>query len=477
MPLLNSSLECLPRFSTPRTDRATFGGNVAEVAAALGTPLMPWQQHVVDVALEVDGDGRFVYDQVVLTVPRQAGKTTLILALMTWRALGCVERQHITYAAQSGVAARDKLLDEYWPVLQASALGELFTVRKTSGHEAFMAKTGSRLTITAATEKAGHGGSLDFPVIDEAFAYTDARLEQALLPAMRARRRFLPGPQLWVVSTAGNAGSTYLRGKVDAGRQSVADMSLSGTAYFEWSADIDDDPADPATWWSCIPSLGHTVDEAAIRAEFETYTDINEWRRAGLNQWVSGAADPVFPAEVWADLGDVDSQISGEMVFGLDIPRDRSEAVIACAGVRADGLYHVEVVDQRNGAKWVIERVKELQAKWGGQLVLDSGSSAGSLIPDLEAAGVNLHLMSTRDVARACGLFRDCVMDSQLRHIDQAPLNEAVNGAALRDLGDQQAWNRRSATSNISPLIAATNALYGVQLQGAVSGEPEVYFI
>jgi hypothetical protein len=47
----------------------------------------------------------------------------------------------------------------------------------------------------------------------------------------------------------------------------------------------------------------------------------------------------------------------------------------------------------------------------------------------------------------------------------------------LRDLGDQQAWNRRSATSNISPLIAATNALYGVQSQVVASGEPEVYFI
>ena len=135
------------------------------------------------------------------------------------------------------------------------------------------------------------------------------------------------------------------------------------------------------------------------------------------------------------------------MVFGLDIPRDRSEAVIACAGLREDGLYHVEVVDQRNGAKWVVKRVKELQDKWGGQLVVDAGSSAGSLIPDLEAAGVNLYLMSTRDVARACGSFRDAVTDSVLRHIDQPALNEAVNGAALRDLGDQQAWNRRSATS------------------------------
>jgi phage terminase large subunit-like protein len=223
--------------------------------------------------------------------------------------------------------------------------------------------------------------------------------------------------------------------------------------------------------------MGHTVDEAAIRAEFETYTDINEWRRAGLNQWVTGAAEPVFGANVWEDLVDTASQISGEMVFGLDIPRDRSEAVIACAGLRDDGSYHVEVVDQRNGAKWVVKRAKELQDKWGGQLVIDAGSSAGSLIPDLEAAGVNLYLMSTRDVARACGSFRDAVTDSVLHHLDQPSLNEAVNGAALRDLGDQQAWNRRSATSNISPLIAATNALYGVQSQVVASGEPEVYFI
>jgi hypothetical protein len=104
-------------------------------------------------------------------------------------------------------------------------------------------------------------------------------------------------------------------------------------------------------------------------------------------------------------------------------------------------------------ARITLKRAKELQDKWGGQLVVDAGSSAGSLIPDLEAAGVNLHLMSTRDVARACGLFRDSVTDSLLHHLDQASLNEAVNGAALRDLGDQQAWNRRSATSNISPLM------------------------
>src|SRR5215207_2302173 len=78
-----SSLACSPRWTTPRTDRPTRGGEVGRFAAALGTPLMPWQQHVADVAMEVDPDtGRLVYRRIVLTVPRQSGKTTLLLAKM-----------------------------------------------------------------------------------------------------------------------------------------------------------------------------------------------------------------------------------------------------------------------------------------------------------------------------------------------------------------------------------------------------------
>ena len=34
--------------------RETLGGAVAEVAEALGTPLMPWQRQVADVAMELD---------------------------------------------------------------------------------------------------------------------------------------------------------------------------------------------------------------------------------------------------------------------------------------------------------------------------------------------------------------------------------------------------------------------------------------
>ena len=473
----HSSQQCLPRYSTVRTpSRRTFGGNVAEIARALGTPLMPWQEHVADVALEVDDAGRFVYDQVVLTVPRQSGKTTLLLALMTWRSLGTAERQHITYAAQSGVAARDKLFDEYWPALADSPLGAVFTARKTSGHEAIMSASGSRITITAATEKAGHGGSLDLPVIDEAFAYTDARLEQALLPAMRARRRFAPGPQLWVVSTAGNASSTYLKGKVESGRKFVEEGRTSGTAYFEWSADLDADPMDPETWWSCIPSMGHTVDEDAIRAEYETYVDINEWRRAGLNQWLTSTADPVLDVDKWEACTDLDSGFNGAPVFAVDVAPDRSSAAIATAGLRDDGLPHVELIEHKTGTGWVVDRLASLLASHGGEVVIDPGSPAGSLIPALETAEVPHRLMRTRDVVTGCGMFFDAVTEGTIRHLAQPPLTAAVAGATKRTVGDAWAWSRKNSSVDITPLVAVTNALWGAGTTES-PGDPDIYFL
>jgi hypothetical protein len=101
----------------------------------------------------------------------------------------------------------------------------------------------------------------------------------------------------------------------------------------------------------------------------------------------------------------------------------------------------------------------------------------GTIVPKLEQAGVKVYLMNAADVAKACGSFYDMVVEERLAHLDDPILNLAVFGASQRALGDAWAWDRKHALVAISPLIAATNALYGVQLQGAASGEPEVYFI
>lgn len=429
---------------------------------------MPWQRYVVDVALEVDPDtGRLVYREVILTVPRQSGKTTLILATGTHRSLGFGSRQVIRYGAQTRNDARQKWEDDYVETLEASPLRKLFRVRKTNGNEAILWRNGSRWGITANTEKSGHGGTLDLAFLDEAFSQVDARLEQAFKPAMITR----PQPQFWVVSTAGTEDSLYLLAKRDRGRKLAEDGVTKGVAYFEWSAPDDADPSDRAVWRACMPALGHTITEDAIESDYQSM-ELAEFQRAYLNQWVDrNAGEAVIPADVWGALADRSQPIVGAPVFAVDANPERSGAAIAVAGRRPDGLGQVEIIEGgREGTSWVVPRLLELYATHKpAALVLDPASPAGSWLTDLQEAGIEPVLVNARSMAQACGAFYEAVTESKsLRHLDDPRLNGALAGARKRPLGDAWAWHRRDSATDISPLVAVTLAWHGLALHEAI---------
>jgi hypothetical protein len=452
---------------------------------------MPWQRHVADVALEADPDsGLLVYRRVVLTVPRQSGKTTLLLAKMVHRAQAFGRAQRIAYTAQTRLKAREKWEDDHLPILEASAFRPLFTVRKQIGQEAIRWRNGSIHAIDAPTDDSGHGPTLDQGVIDEAFAREDARVEQAMAPAMITR----PQPQLDVVSTAGKSkgASPYLWGKVEAGRLAAEAGLTSGVAYFEWSAPNDADPADPATWWACMPALGHTVTEDAVRAEFASM-DLAEFRRAYLNQWAdeSPAEWLVIGQAAWQAIRDPHSAIVDRPAFAVDMPPDRTWASITAAGCRADGRKHIELVERRRGGSWVVPWLKERADRadrWSpcANVIAPSGP-AGSLIPEAEAAGLEILKPSVREIAQASGSFYDGTganpevdEPAWLRHLGQPELDAAVAGALKRDLGDAWLWARKGVMVDISPLVAATEALWGHAVKGhateAAAPDPFVLF-
>ena len=344
-------------------------------------------------------------------------------------------------------------------MLQASPLNQLFRLRRQRGEKAIRWTNGSRWGITAPSESPGNSQTLDLGFVDEAWARVDNKLETGLSPMMITR----PEPQLWVVSTAGTAASTWLRGKVDAGREQPDGR---GTAYFEWSASADADPADPATWWDCIPSLGYTVTEDAIRAERDRlYPDA--FARSYLNQWPDeqpAAGWAVITAEDWLALADPNSRLVGRVAFAVDVSPDRAWSSIAAAGRRADGRGHVELAEHRPGTGWVVERLAELVQRHNPvSVVVDPGSAAGALIPVLDAAGIEVVKPTAREVAAAAGALYDATRPDAdtIRHLSQIPLNAAVAGAVRRPVGDAWTWNRRGSNVCITPLVACSLAAWG----------------
>src|SRR5208283_1808547 len=125
-----------PRFATPRTDRPTYGGEVAKLARVLGFIPMAHQRLFWDIALEHVG-GVLAYREIGWTIPRQCGKSTALILLMLWRCLRW-PGQVVRYAAQTGMDARAKLADDWWPLLEHSPLAEVLSFRRQSGHEALI---------------------------------------------------------------------------------------------------------------------------------------------------------------------------------------------------------------------------------------------------------------------------------------------------------------------------------------------------
>jgi hypothetical protein len=168
----------------------------------------------------------------------------------------------------------------------------------------------------------------------------------------------------------------------------------------------------------------------------------------------------VIDTDIWAALAEP-GEIVGKPAFAVDVTPDREWCSIAAAGRREDGKPQVELVAHQRGTDWAVARLAELHHKWKVPVAVDPGSPAGSLIADLTLAKVKVETANARDVVQACGDFYDAaVHDRKLRHLGDPLLTAAVAGAKKRALGDAWAWDRRNSSVVISPLVAATLALW-----------------
>lgn len=416
---------------------------------------MPWQRLVAEVGGEIDpATGLPAYRNVALTVPRQSGKTTLILSWEVQRALGWAHLgpQHISYSAQTGNDARKKLIGDQVPILEPlRAKLQIRRILRGMGNEAVEFRNGSRITLMASAEDSGHGPSIDLGIKDELFADVDDRRDQALVPAMATK----PFAQTVAASTMGTEASIPLNRLVERGRRAAEQGRTSGIAYFEWSADPDDDPDDPETWWGCMPALGLTITEAVVRDARGTLKD-SEFRRAFLNQQTT-SDERVIPASNWADVCDPNASPANGLTFAVDVNPERTSGSIAAASVGV-----AELVEWSEGTGWIVERARQLSDRWGRPVfVVDKNGPAGSLIGDLEAEGIDVHSAGPQDLVQATARFFDDVMEGRLALRSHPRLDSAAAGAAKRSVGDAWAWGRKSSAVDVSPLVAVTLALWG----------------
>lgn len=464
-------MSCPPRYATRRRpERETFGPRLAEIAKLLGQPLMEWQRLVADVACEMDwidvvdpetGKSKPLlvpaYREVIVTVPRQNGKTTLVLSWELDRALMWAKRQRVVYTAQTGTDARKKLLKDQVPIIQDSPFAETLDpdaekgVRRVNGDEGLNFKNGSRLDLLASGKSAGHGGTTDLAVVDEAFDDTDDRREQAMIPSMATRA----DAQLIVCSTQGTDTSTYLNRKIDTGRDFAIRDADRGTAYFEWSAPLDAPIDSPATWKACMPAYGITILEPTVLQAFTSMPE-GEFRRAFLNQRTA-SEERVIPIDEWNAVNG-DYTADGRLTFAIDCNPERTSATLACA----DPSGRCEILEHERGTGWLVDLTVMKARKWNATVCYDPTGPAGVFGDEIERQGVRVEKVAGQDMAMACAFFFDGVIDRKIKIRTHESLNAAAAAAQKRTSADAWVWARKNDT-DISPLVAVSECSWVAQ--------------
>lgn len=463
-----------PRLWSAPEHESSAGDEAVELAAMAGLVLDPWQQFVLRHSLGEREDGKWSAPTVGLVCPRQNGKNA-ILEARELAGLFLLGEEVIIHSAHEQATASEQFrrllgLIEAVPEFSSRMLRPI----RGKGSEAIELLSGQRILFKTRTGGGARGFSIDCIVFDEAYELPEAAIS-ALVPATSAR----PNIQLWYTSSAVDQ-EKHAHGHALARVRERGIEGTSGLAYFEWSVDGTDPSrvpvevsTDPKVWAQANPGFGLRIFEERIKHEHDVDMGPREFavERLGIGDWPSSDPDAgrVITVPAWNELVDRDSVIETGRVLAFDVAPDFSMSTIAAAGLRNDGLIHVGIVKREQRMNWVPREVAELAAALRPTVtVADASGGVAALLPELEKLNVEVTLTSTKEYAQACMMFAEGVNNATLRHVGEPDLLVAVDGADTKPLGDGWKWARRgSSIADISPLVAATLAHWGVAAQRA----------
>jgi hypothetical protein len=427
---------------------------VRDTCGRLGWGFDGWQDGAGRLILAKRGDGMYAADQILVSIPRQVGKTYLFGAICFALCLLCpgltviwtahrVKTAKETFNSMSGLAS------------QAKVAAQIRDVYRGRGDESILFVNGSRILFGAREAGFGRGFSgVDVLVFDEAQILSESAMED-----MVAAQNVAPNPLTILTGTPPrpkDPGEVFT-----LARQEALDGDTDETLYIELSADRASDPMDRSQWRKANPSFpSRTPERAMLRMRKNLSED--SFRREALGIWDElSRHQPVIKKSQWVTLADVGP---GDGVrpdcLGVDMSHARQISVGACWNELESS--HIEEVwagtDTAAAIDWIVERAGRRMP-----VLIDGMSPASAMIPDLKGRGVNVSQSTAGDMAKGCGLFEDRAKAGTLTHGDQGALNNALEGARKRLIRDAGGWgwDRSDPTSLIHPIVAGTLALLG----------------
>lgn len=439
------------------------------VCERIGITFDPWQCDLNRCILSKARGGLYAADTVLLSIPRQVGKT--------FDVGGVVFADSIINPGTTTVwtAHRFKVARESFNEMRAWAKSPLLVphidydaITTGAGNECIPFRNGSRIVFAARERGAIRGFTkVRRLILDEGQILTEFALSD-LVPTMNQA----VNPQVILMCTPPKP--TDPGEVVTRLRDEALSGASSGVLYVELSAPPGSDPLDRAAWRKANPSYPKRTPARAILRMRKLLTT-EDFLREALGIWDEAGGRKISPA-VWGSRTDPGSQVEGRVALAFAVAPDGSSSAIAIAGRRGDGLNHGELTDEPlAGTAGLVSRVLELWDRWQPcALVINAAPSSGAFEKELIEHGFHpvsagkepppgkrpLQVVGMREYAGACGALADDVKNDRWRHLGQGPLDAAVEGALTRPLAGGWAW------ADSPELEAVTLARHGFATHG-----------
>lgn len=442
--------------------------------AEIGRPLDPWQANIQLDAFGLRDDGLWSSYELLVLLARQNGKGGVTEAIELGGVFLFKEPLilHSAHQFKTSTAAFRRLQD----IIDGSDWLTKRTkmISRSKGDESIeltRAAGGGRIQFVARTLGSGRGLTGSTNVFDEA-AWLTVGQYAAQTPALST----IPNPRIVYTSTPPDEEVGPL--PEDAMLPSVRKRGHAGgprIACYEWSPEPGFDVEDRDTWYDCNPALGIRISEWFLESQlaaFQAAGRPEKFATEHLGLWPPDADQQwqVIPEAEWNDAGDPGSKIDGGAAMGISMTADRGWTTAAVFGRRVDGQRHMQLVEHGRGSGWVVDFVKTAKAERQiCAVVIGAADPARSLVPDLNAAGVEVLTPGTADMAAECGAIYDGIAGKDpaardIRHIGQPELTAAVAGAVKKKAGDGWLWERLTVGGIVSPAYAVTAASYGFRV-------------
>lgn len=456
----------------PQGARANSWEDVADLSARAGVALDGWQELILQSAMGERSDATWAAKRVGLSVPRQNGKSQLLVSRALAGALLFGERKIVISAHQQDTARESfaKMME----IVEADANGWLRARIKPNGimtalnREAIKFANGALIQFKARTQAGGRGFSSDCLMLDEA-----QRLGRRAWVSINSTMSAMPNPQVWLMGTPPTPEDD---GAVFASvRKAALDGVSTAAAWLGWMADPsapDFDPASEYTRWSANPAWNVRINHEIVQGEYESYTP-EEFSQDRLGIWLSAdGATRLISATEWADTATDTAPTEGVRAFGVAYSFDGSRVSVAGALKHAGGV-HVELVGTHLGATdagvsaladWLAERWRSVGA------IHIAGPDGKTLMDALTVRGVSdrcASVVNTGDYLAACAALVDSTRDRSMTHPRAAAGDALEDSVAVSDkwvrANGAWGWSATTAGGDETPIEAVSLALRAVK--------------